>query len=65
MMCGLRSNWEEFCAQMRPNRKKKGLPLVDNPLCINKLNGCGGLQCTETASLILPFRYSLTDGLAA
>ena len=21
--------------------------------------GCGGLQCTEAASLILPFRYSL------
>jgi hypothetical protein len=22
-------------------------------------DGCGGLQCTEAASLILPFRYSL------
>jgi hypothetical protein len=27
--------------------------------------GCGGLQCTETAILAVPFRYSLADALAA
>lgn len=25
------------------------------------LNGCGGLQCTETASLVLPFRFELVQ----
>jgi hypothetical protein len=28
-------------------------------------NGCGGLQCTETATLTVPFRYSLADALGA
>src|SRR5216683_5816188 len=28
-------------------------------------NGCGGLQCTETAILAVPFRYSLAAALAA
>ncbi|HTT20090.1 MAG TPA: site-specific integrase [Candidatus Sulfotelmatobacter sp.] len=33
---------EQLGGILRPNRKKKGLPLVGNPLCINELNGCGG-----------------------
>ena len=31
----------------------------------NSSIGCGGLQCTETAILAVPFRYSLADALAA
>ncbi|HEY6263346.1 MAG TPA: hypothetical protein VIW93_00960, partial [Candidatus Acidoferrum sp.] len=27
--------------------------------------GCGGLQCTEAATLVLPFRYSLAQEVAA
>jgi hypothetical protein len=27
--------------------------------------GCGGLQCTEPASLVLPFRFELTKQVAA
>ncbi len=33
---------EQLGGILRPNGKKKGLHLVDNPLCINELNGCGG-----------------------
>src|SRR6266851_7494745 len=31
----------------------------------NSLIDCGGLQCTETAILTVPFRYSLAADLAA
>lgn len=27
-------------------------------------DGCGGLQCTEAAMLVLPFRYALTREVA-
>ncbi len=46
--------------------KKKGFRLeYRKPLLLNSLIGCGGLQCTETALLAVPFRYSLADALAA
>jgi hypothetical protein len=49
----------------RPIGKKKGFRLEPRkPFTLNLLKWLRGLQCTEAASLILPFRYSLTDGMA-